>query len=504
MSKKKNKKNILILLSVVTTLKIVNNFLIKSIYTFKDLSTDKFIDIEKNLIKNLNNQNNEVIRIKTKYFSLSDKKIESKDMPPVEEIYDKLYKLDDNKKPIKNSSYNIFILFFAIYYLDSAIFHTSDEDNSYYFNNIGYQESLYGETREFENLIRSFKNGKLVTNFNGGIPKYKDLERYDKKYDDKIYKADDYIFGKKGGINFTNYIFNDIFIKEHNYVCDQLVKDNPNETDQWYFIRAKIIIHFKITKIFYDDYAIDFHHDNFKNVIKQYLKNIFKLNNNLLKIKRINPFNKKFREIPREYIIFYRWHHIIPYEYTINNKLYTIVDLKKMSENNNNFDYLIKIFVNNKFNKNIPNNTEEFFKDIIIYDLRKSRKLGDISFNNLSKKMGRFYIENFNEITKKKNIIDLYKSDINKLELLPGSILINSELLKNFFMNENQMFNNIYMTFLTKYSVINAISILNILLEECEKKKLLPYLEDISLKNIIIRHTSLKDDEINDIISRIP
>tara|TARA_B100001248_G_C27376826_1_gene454739 strand:+ start:504 stop:1985 length:1482 start_codon:yes stop_codon:yes gene_type:complete len=477
---------------------ILNNFIIKKNYVFK-LDEDRFMDIKENLVENLNNQDDEVIRIKTKYFSLSDKKkIKSKDMPPVEEIYDKLFKLDDNKKPIKNDSYNVFILFFIEYYLNSAIFHTSDEDNNYYFNNIGYIENLYGETRELENLIRSFKDGKLVTNSNGGIPKYKDLERYNGKYDDEIYKADDYIFGKKGRINFTNYIFNDIFIKEHNNVCDQLIKDNPNETDQWYFIRAKIIIHFKITKIAYDDYIFDFHHDKLKPLIKKYMKNVSKIENNFLKIKKNNVFNNKGLIAPREYINFYKWHHVIPYEYNINDTFYTLEDLKKMSDNANNFNFLIMVFINNKFNKSTLNNTEDFFKNIIINDLRKSRELGDITFNNLSRKLHNKNFQSFNEFFEEENRIikNLYQDDVDKLELIP-SLLFNYE-------NDHLLKNNVLETFLNKYATLNILSILNILLEECEKKQLVPYLEDISLKNIILRNTSLKDDEINDIISRVP
>ena len=489
----------IIILIIILLIKISNMIVIYFLKNNMYYSNLKYYN--KNFTNNINYKltdviNNKIIYktesdlIKTKYKKIIKNYKKLSNLPDTELIWDKILKKKRNM--ILNhygNKVNLLLLLLVGWLIRTSVFTTDKTNNTMYIDNLeGYIYGIYGMTKEKENILRTGKNGKLIMSKDNSLPKIEDIQKYHPNFESN----QTYILGLDN-LNIFQRLFNEIFMKEHNLLCDELVNKYKNKTDEWYFIKSKLLVHFKLWYIIFNEYLLDFH------VIPSFSKtkkNLFNFSNkfvNLLHYYKYSDKNKFAEVIPKNYIgssleflLLYNWHSMIPGQINYKGDNINIEDFIK-KENIENED-LLDCLLNNNCNNLTYQNTPLFLKHAEKSIILQSRNNDTPGLNEYRKLCNLPVYKSFEELTTNKYIQTTLKklySNIDNVELYIG------------FHVENKIDTKFVPETSVKILISNAylfiIYILNDLFEEIKRENLLEFTKDVSLENIIKRNTKIKN-----------
>lgn len=181
--------------------------------------------------------------------------------------------------------------------------------------------SLYGRNVEEENLLRSGKDGKLKMQVINGeyYPMFsKDVPievRYPPNHPENLKFAMGHpFFGLMPGL----FLYETIWMREHNRVCDILKGEHPDWDDERLFQTGKLVVLGETIKIVIEDYV-------------QHLANY----NIQIKFKPTVLFGESFQyqnKINAEFNHLYHWHPLMPDEFNISGTIYPMKDFMFHSE----------------------------------------------------------------------------------------------------------------------------------------------------------------------------
>ncbi|XP_062622377.1 prostaglandin G/H synthase 2-like [Saccostrea cucullata] len=276
---------------------------------------------------------------------------------------------------------------------------------------------VYGQDRDSENNLRSFKDGKLkhqIINGEEWPPLTSDAKvpmRYPKHKDiDKQYALGHSFFGFLPGL----FMYGTIWLREHNRVCDILKAEHPEWDDERLFQTSKLVILGETIRI----------------VIVDYVQHISNYNYQLL----FNPellFGEPFQyqnRIALEFDHLYHWHPLMPDEFNINGTKYTLKE----------FEYHPEIVVKHGMREFVdslskqragmfgPHNHSPLTIPIVTELIKYGRTLRLQSFNQYRKRFNLKPIKSFEELTGEKKMakqLEIFYGDINAVEFYVGLIM---------------------------------------------------------------------------------
>lgn len=251
-------------------------------------------------------------------------------LPPVEEVV-KLFVRDPYKKPIA-PNISMLLPSFASWVLDS-IFYT-DRKNPLK-NHSTHQVDLsilYGRTKAVKDALRAHQGGKLKNQFINGeeFPPYcyengelknefseLQLALYPHIFGDDVVNKEKlntlFASTERANIQVGYMLFNVLFLREHNRICDLLAKAYPDWDDERLYQTARNINIVLALKIILEDYVFELAGYYFK-----------------LPMSPTSFHKKSWSNISNwvsiEFNLAYRWHSMIPDEVIIRDRKIPTVD----------------------------------------------------------------------------------------------------------------------------------------------------------------------------------
>nr|QHX41555.1 prostaglandin G/H synthase 2 [Octopus vulgaris] len=276
--------------------------------------------------------------------------------------------------------------------------------------------NIYGKNLHEENLLRTFKDGKMKTQIiNNEIwpPHVKDAP-VSAKFLDKIDRNYHFAVGHE----FFNVVpglvvFSTVWLREHNRVCDILKEEHPEWLDEQLFQTTKLIIIGEIIKLIIEEYVSHLAH---------YGLNI-----------RFDPellFNQRYQyqnRIAIEFNHLYHWHPFIPDTFNINGTMYT----------NREFYYHPEIVVKHGMKAFVDSLSRQTAGQMTAYNhgvvtlhvakeiIEHGRLLRLQSFNNYRRRFNLKPYKNFFELTgnmELANILENFYGDVEAVEMYVGMI----------------------------------------------------------------------------------
>lgn len=274
--------------------------------------------------------------------------------------------------------------------------------------------NTYGLSVERENMLRTFKYGKLKSQTINGEewPPYLKDVNVSMQYEpgtpeDRQFALGHPFFGLFPGLFF----FNAIWLREHNRVCDVLKDQHPMWSDEQIFQTAKLIITGETIKIVIEDYV-------------QHLAS-YKL---YLRYKPELMFGDTFQYDNRIHLEFnhlYHWHPFNPDEFDIQGTKYTMDDFLFNAEPvvkhgmKDFVDSLSKGLAGRMAHHNHEKNTLEVAVSVIGHE----RALRMQSFNNYRRRFNLRPYESFEDMTGDKSLAaeleELY-GDVEAMDFYVG------------------------------------------------------------------------------------
>jgi len=253
--------------------------------------------------------------------------------------------LFERKGEMKEGRSSVFFMFFAQWFTD-GFFRSSHVDFRKTTSNHNIDlAQIYGPNEAVSLMLRSKKDGKLSSQIiegeeypdylgeldNNGAwqvkEKYKNLPYIaDKKWMDSIFgkltdeqKSKLFATGLERGNSIVGHmVISTLFLREHNSICEELAKHNPDWDDDQLFHTARIINTVILMKL----------------VIEDYVNHIAGLDILILDTSFVEK-QKWYRTpwIAAEFNLLYRWHGLVPNAFKVSGKDESLV---------NNFDLLTK------------------------------------------------------------------------------------------------------------------------------------------------------------------
>ncbi|KAK6979623.1 prostaglandin G/H synthase 2 [Biomphalaria glabrata] len=286
--------------------------------------------------------------------------------------------------------------------------------------------SIYGRNVHEENLLRSYDSGKLkMQTINGEeYPMFtKDVPitmGYPPNHPDTLKFAMGHPFyGLMPGL----FLYETIWMREHNRVCDIMKQEHPDWDDERLFQTGKLIILGETIKIVIEDYV-------------EHLANY----NIRIKFKPTVLFGESFQyqnKINAEFNHLYHWHPLMPDEFNISGTIYPIKDFiyhleLVLKHGTANFtDSLSRQRAGHMSHHNHGPYTINVLKETILH----GRQLRLQSLNNYRKRFNLDPYTSFEELTGEKELasqLEKLYGDIDAVEFYVG-ILMEKRRAKNLF-----------------------------------------------------------------------
>ena len=237
-----------------------------------------------------------------------------KQLPDLDALVNKLFIRETFKpEPIGTSA---LFTFFAQHFTHQFFKTDIKRGPQYQWGGHGVDMShVYGKNMHNENLLRSFKDGKLKVQTIKGEdfpPNIRDA-KVDMQYlmpvpDDSKFAVGHAFFGALPGL----FMYATIWMREHNRVCDVLKKVHPEFDDERLFQTTKLVMMGETLKIVIEDYVQHLSNYNYKLLFKPDL--LFG-----------EPFQYQNR-IALEFNHLYHWHPLMPEVFNIGDTNYTVKD----------------------------------------------------------------------------------------------------------------------------------------------------------------------------------
>lgn len=403
-----------------------------------------------------NNKGNGPVSDYTSWYSLTNKKfygrhipavVTDKKLPDIAQLIE-LFKRPQNSPMIKDRN-SLLFMFYAQWLTDSVL-RTDPKDRR---KNTSNHEvdlcQIYGLTEEVTKKLRAPNSGKLksrlvdgkeypdllyTTDTEGNLvvkPEYngKELEDFITAQDTflkrskipETRKKDLYITGLENGNSSIGYTaFTTLFLRQHNKICDELVKTYQNDS-VWHssdvdYFNERIFQTARLINI-----AI-----MLKLTLEEYINHIFGRANFTLDctFAEKNPWYRT-NWIAVEFNLLYRWHSMVPetitlgsnpptWDYRFNNALFETHGL----------DNVITALSSQAAGKICLQNTPEFLWQAEQFSLQMARDFKLRSYNDYREQFQLDRLKDFSELTSDKPLAaqleTLYAGDINALDFLAG------------------------------------------------------------------------------------
>jgi Animal haem peroxidase len=303
---------------------------------------------------------------------------------------------------------------------------------------------IYGSTAEKVDRLRSHHKGKMTIGEDGLLPL------------DPALGIDDTGFNDNWWIGLS--LLHTLFVKEHNYICDELHRRNPEWNDQELFDHARLIVAALTAKIHTVEWTpgILSHpavqvamSANWWGLLGQGIKKAIGRVSDNESISGIvgSPTDQHGAPyaMTEEFVSVYRLHPLIPDDLTIH----AVSDNRVLLETNffdvsgkrtrGLFDHaeVADVFyslgiahpgalcLNNypRFLQQLQRDNGEVF-DLAMIDILRDRERGVPRYNQFREMIGKERVKSFAEITSNqtwaKEMADLYQNDLEKVDLMVG------------------------------------------------------------------------------------
>jgi Animal haem peroxidase len=303
---------------------------------------------------------------------------------------------------------------------------------------------IYGSTATRVHQLRSHQGGKLIIGENGLLPL------------DPVTGVDDTGFNDNWWVGLS--LLHTLFVKEHNYLCDELHRRNPEWEDQELFDHARLIVAALTAKIHTVEWTpgILAHpavrvamSANWWGLLGQGIKNAIGRVSDNESISGIIGSSTNQHGVPyamtEEFVSVYRLHPLIPDDLTIRS-----VANDKVIKETNFFDVSGKrtralfdqaevadvfyslgiahpgaLCLHNypRFLQQMERDNGEVF-DLAMIDILRDRERGVPRYNQFREMIGTGRVQSFAEITMDpdlaQELADLYQNDLEKVDLMVG------------------------------------------------------------------------------------
>lgn len=344
-----------------------------------------------------------------------------------------LYDILLRKEEIKSKDTNQIFLWLANYTIKSFLFTEYNNDVPYLtdgyviWNNV----ALYGFTREYENLIRKFENGLIKSHLDNTQLRESDVNNIPKYFkQNNPYNEDSMMSGNLSANRcISNYLFNTLFMRNHNRLCYEIKNVNNKLNDEDIFQLAKTLNMMSHMLIIFNKYKKEGSNSLYYHEI---------LNDEI--------YNDKMKKMTWEANTLYQWHSLIP-DYIGDIKTEDMSFKSSLFYSKSIVDWL-NIGMRTKINKYCLHNTPEYLIE---------SEIKNYSINNTIKTMSYVELCNLLKIGAPKNFFELcYNLDLaNKLEYI-------YEDIKNVDINIGIMAENLLGEELFGYTLIRGLAITSI------------------------------------------
>ncbi|KAK3600354.1 hypothetical protein CHS0354_015951 [Potamilus streckersoni] len=239
-----------------------------------------------------------------------------KTLPDAKLIVDKLF-TRDKFIPDPTGSNGLFV-FFAQHFTHQFFKTDFKRGPGFQWGGHGVDVShIYGQDKGVENVLRSFKDGKLRTQEINGEewPPFLKDANVPMYYPPSTPDENKFALGHKDfGLMPGLFMYATIWMREHNRVCDVLKSEHPEWDDEQLFQTTKLIIIGETIKIVIEDYVQHLSNYNFQLTFKPEL--LFD-----------TPHQYQNR-IAAEFNHLYHWHPLMPESFNISGTVYPVKDFK--------------------------------------------------------------------------------------------------------------------------------------------------------------------------------
>ncbi|XP_053549836.1 prostaglandin G/H synthase 2 [Bombina bombina] len=315
---------------------------------------------------------------------------------------------------------NMMFAFFAQHFTHQ-FFKTDTKKGAAFTKALGHGVDLnhiYGESLERQHKLRLKMGGKLKYQiFDGEMypptVKNTDVEMmYPPHVPEHLrFAVGQEVFGLVPGLM----MYATIWLREHNRVCDVLMKEHPEWDDERLFQTARLILIGETIKIVIEDYVQHLSGYNFK-----------------LKFEPQLLFNQRFQyqnRIAAEFNTLYHWHPLLPDSFHIHQKEYSYQQF--LYNNSVLLEHGISHMVES-FTKQIAGrvaggrNVPAAVARVALASIEQSREMRYQSMNEYRKHFSLKPFRSFEELTGEKEMsaeLEKLYGDIDAMELYPGLLV---------------------------------------------------------------------------------
>lgn len=278
--------------------------------------------------------------------------------------------------------------------------------------------NVYGQDVSVQMRLRAFDKGKLKSQMIDGeeFPVYlNDTEGMPSSYPSSVPQHMQFALGHPFyGLLPGLFIFSTIWLREHNRVCEILLKEHPHWDDERLFQTARLILVGETIKITVEEYVQHLSQYKFKLTFDPTLTHgtSFQYSN----------------RVRAEFDAIYHWHALYPDHHLVDGNVYPLKSVMFRTDVvfKHGFNHFVQAMVKQPAGKLSHHNHGELLLPIIESAINHGRQLRFQSFNNYRKRFGLRPYANMQELTGEqsmaKELEELYGS-VDGVEFLVGAFV---------------------------------------------------------------------------------
>jgi len=269
------------------------------IYNVKDEIYKIDNDSKKYYWISIENTREEFDQSKTPYLKFWPNFSKGRNYPDIDYTIDKLFRCNVSERRLHKNKTNIFLVWFANYFIFSFLHTTYDDDLLPYNKNYFLGKPMYGASLEEEKILRSFKNGFVKMHSDNTPLRLSDLTENQKShvFIENPNNQDAFISGNdRANISVGHYITQTILLRNHNKLCKQIMEINNSLTDEQIYQLAKTINLYQFIKI----------------VLGPYISTIGNTTDIKSDYYSTSEFTYTSINATWEYNLVYQWHNMLP------------------------------------------------------------------------------------------------------------------------------------------------------------------------------------------------
>jgi prostaglandin-endoperoxide synthase 2 len=284
---------------------------------------------------------------------------------------------------------------------------------------------VYGITLDLENILRTYKKGKIRMRRDKTPLRIKDLTEEEVKLFNMVNPTNDpdlFICSIDRANGFVgNYVFHTLSQRNHNRICDEIYNIDKNFDDETAFRLAKTINFYQFLKIVLGPYASSLSPFYQEFLGKGYLAP--------------STFNYRTVDISFEYNIVYQFHFLLP-EKLGDIPLTDIAYNSSIMYSKTIPEWISELQNTKCYTQNIKN-AQELFKQIDRKTIEVSRKINLLSYCEYREKLLLSVPKTFYDVTKDEYSARELEKVYKKVENLEYYVGINSEpISENYIFGE--------------------------------------------------------------------